>query len=139
MRGRTPAGPEYVEKLSGTAEAKRRLELILRTVAGTCRVQDACEQMGLGEARFHQLRKEVLQAALDSLAPKPAGRPPAPEPDPRVGELEEELGRSRLELAAARTREEIALVLPRVLARGEGGEGKKPAGRRKGKARRPSR
>ena len=95
--------------------------------------------MGLGEVRFHQLRREVLQAALDSLGPKPVGRPPAPEPDPRVGVLQEELERSRLELAGGSMREEIALVLPRVLAKGEEAAGKKPASRRKGKARRPNR
>src|SRR5262249_1728640 len=114
MRGRLPSGPEYVEKLEGPENAKRRLELILRTLAGTCRIQDACEELGLSEARFHQIRQEALQAALDGLLPRPAGRPAAPAADPRLAELEQQNEALRLELLAARTREEVALVLPRL-------------------------
>jgi len=89
MRGRLPDGPEYVAKLEGPPDAKRRLEIILRTLAGTCRVQEACAELGLSEARFHQLRQEALQAALDGLTPRPPGRPQAPPADPRVAELEQ--------------------------------------------------
>src|SRR5262245_44976243 len=140
MRGRLPAGPEYVEKLQGSAEAKRRLGLILRTLAGTCRVQEACEQLDISEARFHQLRHEALQAALDGLTLHPAGRPAAPPDDPRIDEREQETESLRLELLAAQTREEIALVLPRLAQPAERGPGdapgKKARGRRQ-KGRRP--
>jgi hypothetical protein len=119
MRGRLPAGPEYVEKLQGPAEAKRRLAIILRTLAGTCRVQEACAELGVSEARFHQLRQEALQAALDGLVPSPAGRPAAPLPDPHVSRLQEDNEALRLELLASQTREEIALVLPRLAQAGD--------------------
>src|SRR5262245_60589571 len=102
MRGRVPAGPEYVTKLEGPDEAKRRLEWALRTLAGTARVQEACEQLGISEARFHQLRQEALQAALDRIVARPAGRPPAPGPS-GPAEQQEEVERLRLELAAAQT------------------------------------
>ena len=88
--------------------------MILRTVAGACRVQEACEELGVSEARFHQLRQEALQAALDGLTPRPPGRPAAPPADARVAELERQNEALRLELLAAQTREEIALVLPRL-------------------------
>jgi len=140
MRGRVPAGPEYVEKLQGPADAKHRLEIILRTLAGTCRVQEACAELGVSEARFHQLRQEALQAALDGLAPRPPGRPAAAPADPRVAELERRQEALRLELLAAQTREEIALVLPRLAQAGPAGpgdgEGKKARRRRQG-GRRP--
>lgn len=140
MRGRLPAGPEYVEKLHGPADVKRRLEIILRTLAGTCRVQEACEELGVSEQRFHQLRQEALQAALDGLLPRPAGRPAAPPVDPRVAQLQEQNEALRLELLAAQTREEIALVLPRLAQAPEAatgdGEGKK-ARRRRQEGRRP--
>src|SRR5262245_55360204 len=100
MRGRLPVGPECVEKLEGSAEAKRRLELILRTLAGSCRVQEACEELGISEARFHQLRQEALQAALDGLRPRPAGRPAAPPGDVHVAELERQNEALQLELLA---------------------------------------
>ena len=140
MRGRLPAGPEYVEKLQGPEDAKRRLEVILRTLAGTCRVQEACQQLDISEARFHQLRQEALQAALDGLTPRPAGRPAAGAAQPRIAELEQHKEALRLEVLAAQTREEIALVLPR-LAGASGaapGEtpGKKPR-RRRQEGRRP--
>src|SRR5262245_24352784 len=108
MRGRVPAGPAYVEKLAGPDEAKRRLGGVLRTLAGTARVQEACQQLGVSEARFHQLRQEALQAALDGLVARPPGRPPAQEPVPT--EQNEEVARLRLQLQAAQTSEEIALV-----------------------------
>jgi hypothetical protein len=137
MRGRLPAGPEYVEKLDGPSDAKRRLEVILRTLAGTCRVQEACAELGVSEARFHQLRQEALQAALDGLVPRPAGRPPAAPADPRLGELEQQKEELRLELLATQTREEIALVLPRLAqAEAEAPAGKK-ARRRRREGRRP--
>jgi len=133
MRGRLPAGPEYVEKLQGPADAKRRLEVILRTVAGACRVQEACEELGVSEARFHQLRQEALQAALDGLTPRPPGRPAAPPADARVAELERQNEALRLELLAAQTREEIALVLPRLAGDAPG----KKARRRRQEGRQP--
>jgi hypothetical protein len=140
MRGRLPAGPAYVDKLHGPPDAKRRLEIILRTLAGTCRVHEACAELGVSEARFHQLRQEALQAALDGLTPRPPGRPTAPLADPRIAELERQTEELRLELLAAQTREEIALVLPRLAQAGaaaaEDSAGKK-ARRRRQEGRRP--
>jgi hypothetical protein len=126
MRGRLPSGPEYVEKLTGSAEAKVRLEVILRTLAGTCRVQEACEQLGVSEARFHQLRQEALQAALDGLTPRPAGRPSASAAAGHVEQLEQQKEALRLEMLAAQTREEIALVLPRLAAASDAQPGETP-------------
>jgi hypothetical protein len=129
MRGRLPAGPEYVEKLRGPDEAKRRLEVILRTLAGDCRVAEACELLGVGESRFHTLRQTALQAALDGLVPRPAGRPATPQQPPGEAEQQRRQAELRLELEAARLREEIALVLPRLAGRAESG---KRGRRRKG-------
>ena len=41
MRGRTPDGPEAVQRLDGSALAKRRLGLLLQVLGGHCRVQQA--------------------------------------------------------------------------------------------------
>ena len=134
MRGRLPSGPDYVEKLSGSYEARRRLQVILQTLAGNCRVQEGCDLLGIGMARFHQLRVEALQAAVDHLELRPAGRPPSPPEDPRIAVMEAEIEQLRLELEAARTREEIALVLPGLAsapqAAAEDAAGKKPSRRR---------
>jgi hypothetical protein len=115
MRGRHPAGPEYVTKLQGAAAAKERLQVILETMVERCRVREACQRLGIGPVRFHVLRQETMQAALDHLEARPVGRPPRVEPASaaRIRELEEEVQRLQIELRASRTREEIALTLPR--------------------------
>ena len=84
---------------------------------------EVCAELGLGETRFHQLREVALQAALEAIARKPAGRPSLAllseaEQLPRQQERIEEL---ELALHEAQVREEIALVLPQVrtLAHGE--------------------
>jgi helix-turn-helix protein len=137
MRGRKPAGPEYVDRLTGSDTAKERLHVVLETLAGRCRVQEACARLNLSEPRFHQLRTQILQAGLDSLAPRPAGRPPRPAPDERVQALEATVADLTVELQAAHVREEIALALPQV---GSPAAAKKASGRRPSpRRRRPSR
>jgi transposase len=134
MRGRRPSGPEYVDHLDGSAQAKERLKVVLETLAGTCRVQEACQRLGVSEPRFHQLRAQVLEAALARLEPRPAGRPPQP-PAPEQQHLQELAARAVAEDLAVRTaqaREEIALTLPRVVHEPPGPEKKtRPAKRRR--------
>jgi hypothetical protein len=48
MRGHRPAGPEYVEHLAGSGQARERLKVVLETLAGTCRVQEASRRLGDG-------------------------------------------------------------------------------------------
>jgi len=112
MRGRKPAGPDYVERLSGSTTAKERLHVVLETLAGRCRVQEACARLQISAPRFHQLRAQILQAGLDCLEPRPAGRPRRPAPDERLQTLEATVADLEIELQATRAREEIALVLP---------------------------
>lgn len=137
MRGRYPSGPEYVEHLSGSASAKARLRVVLETLAGQCRVVEACARLGLSEPRFHQLRAELLQAALERLEPRPSGRPPAPRPPAAEVELQSRVAELKVELQAAQVREELALILPRV-GTDAGGTPKKVARRRPRRRRRPS-
>ena len=114
MRGRLPSGPECVERLTGSDQAKERLQVILETLAGNCRVQEACRRLGVSEPRFHQLRAQVLEAALERLEPRPAGRPAQPPSDDegRLAVLADRLAAKEVELRAAEARVEIALALP---------------------------
>ena len=114
MRGRIPAGPEVVEQLAGSAKAKERLRVILETLLGKWRVQEACDRLGICEQRFRQLRTELLQAALASLEDQPAGRPRRPEESEETAALRRQVAELQRELQAAQVREEIALALPRV-------------------------
>jgi hypothetical protein len=76
MRGRQAPGPEFVQRLQGDA-AKRRLEVILSTVAGRRGLSEAAALLGITPQRFHELRQQALQAAVAALAPRKAAAPPA--------------------------------------------------------------
>jgi hypothetical protein len=147
MRGRRPVGPEYADKLEGSNIAKERVKVILETMMGTCRVQEACERLNISEQRFHQLREEMMTAAVQALEPGQVGRPahtPTPAEE-QIELLQQQLVDKEIELRAAKAREEIAVVMPRVQhpplsqeAEGEGGAKKKmppspPQRRRRGR------
>jgi hypothetical protein len=74
-RGRKPPGPEIVDRLQGSPQAKRRLRAILQTVAGDQGVAQASADLNRTPQRFHTLRSLALQAALDALELGRAGRP----------------------------------------------------------------
>jgi transposase len=109
---------EQVDRLRGTREAKRRLRVVLETVTGELSVREACERLDLSEARFHQIRQQALEGALEGLRPAAPGRPRKPEASAapsRVEELEREVQDLRIDLQAARVRTEIALTMPHLL------------------------
>jgi hypothetical protein len=114
MRGRKPYGTAVVDRLPGSDLARQRLQVVLETLAGSCRVQEACTRLALSEQRFDQLRTQVLQAGLDALEPRPAGRKPHPEPPADVTALHNRVQELQREVQALRVREEIALALPTV-------------------------
>jgi hypothetical protein len=119
MRGRYPAGlDECIEELDGETADKERLETILKTVFGVCRLFESCDSLDVGETRFRQLRRQALQGALDAIKPKPSGRrskAATPEAQ-RIRELERLLAEKELQLQQALVREEVALILPRRAA-----------------------
>jgi hypothetical protein len=103
--------------LAGSALAKERLQVVLETLAGRCRVQEACQRLGISEPRFHQLRQQVLEAALERLEPQPAGRKPTlqtPE-QAQLAALADQLAAKDVELRAAQARAEIAVTLPHLV------------------------
>lgn len=114
--GRPVKGPQLVQDLEGSDEAKRRMRVILETLAGQRTILDACLELGIGKSAFHELRKRVLQAALADVEPRPAGRPPTAEPPeaPEVEQLKSENERLRSDLEVAHVREEILLAMPEV-------------------------
>ena len=115
--GRPPKGPAHVDKLDGSELAKERLRVVLETIAGTKTIKDACEQLGISESRFDQIRAEALQGAISGLEPgKPGRRPKQTEQDtPLVEQMQEKLDEMLVELRVAQTRTEIALTMPHLL------------------------
>jgi hypothetical protein len=121
-----------VDGLDGSAAAKKRLRVILETVAGERTVEEACEQLGMGPAAFSKLRERTLADALQSLEPRNVGRPkrtPSPEQE-KLEALQAELFEVKKDLQAARIREEIAVVMPHLLRDKKGKKKKEKGGRR---------
>ena len=115
MAGRHPAGPEYVEQLEGSELAKRRLRIVLETLAGRCGIGQAAELLGVSEQRVHQLREEALQAALVELEPKTPGRRPRAAADEAAAAAAEQMLELEKELRASKIRQAIAPVFPGVV------------------------
>ena len=113
MRGRRPAGPEYVDKLDGSDAAKARLRLVLETMAGTRRVSEACALLGLSEQRFEQLRTEALQAGLARLEAQPKGRPPhtLTPAEADAEQLRARVAKLESDLRLAEVRSEVAAIM----------------------------
>lgn len=120
-RGRRPLGPRLVEGLEASTEARLRLKIVLETIAGERTVSEACEALGIGEARFHEMRRQALVGALEGLEPRAAGRPPrqASSGEPSYSELSSEVRELRIELRAAQVREEIRAAMPHLLLAGK--------------------
>jgi hypothetical protein len=136
MRGRRPWGPEYAETLKLSELAKERLKVVLQTIAGQCRIGDACSQLGISEQRFDQLREDALRAAGERLELRASGRPvqtPSPAQE-QIRLLEAKVAELEVELRVAQTRAEIALVLPQVgSAQGKKTTGQPEQPRRRGR------
>jgi len=117
MRGRLPVGPELAERVAGSDEARRRARVILQTMTGELRVQEACALLDISEQRFEAIRAEAITGAVASLEPKPVGRPPRPVESAdatEVARLREHIAELEAELHAAAVRLELAQALPRV-------------------------
>jgi hypothetical protein len=118
MRGRYPAGSEYVEKVEGSPLAKERGRVLLEMQTGRLRLQEACKLLGVRETRLHQLRHAAIQGWVQNLEPGVPGRPgllATPEGE-RIRELEQLLAQKELELQEALVRAEVALIVPQRVA-----------------------
>jgi hypothetical protein len=76
-------------------------------------VDEAYEELGVGPTQFANLRKQVLQGALDALEPRPVGRPrrASQMTDDEVEAMQERIVELERDAKILRTRLELA-VLP---------------------------
>jgi hypothetical protein len=115
--GRKPAGSQIVERLEGSPSAKQRLEVILETIAGRLTIPEACARLRICQSRFHDLRKQTLQATLNTLELRRPGRLPK-RTSPEQGEidtLKAELDRAHRELTVADVKVRLARIHPGLL------------------------
>lgn len=109
--GRPTTGPAIVEGFQGSPQAKQRLRAILETLAGETSILAACDELEVGEARFHELRREALEACLERLEPRKRGRKPRVEPPPtaaEVAQLQERVRELEIQLAVTEGRAALA-------------------------------
>ena len=112
-RGRKPLALEHVQQLDGSAHAKQRMTMLLKTLQCDCSVGEARAQLGLSESQFHAVRQRWLQGALQLLEPQPPGRRPK-ERRPeiaRIEQLEQENLALRRELALTQAQSEVTAAL----------------------------
>jgi hypothetical protein len=124
---------KQVEGLEGPRAQKRRLRVILETLTGERSVAEACAELEVSEARFHVLRRQALQGALEALEPGQAGRPRKAEPEEpgRIEELERELKETKIDLQAALVRTELAVAMPHLVKKSLAGKKGGRAARRR--------
>lgn len=118
-RGRPANSSTIVAHLTGSAQGRQRLNLMLQTLEGQIPIPQAAAKLGVGRSRFCLQRQKMLQAALESLEPKPRGRPPleiTPEQQ-EIERLQQQVQALKIDLQAAQIREELALLMPHVLTR----------------------
>lgn len=115
-RGRPTSAISIVGRLKGTPQAKERLVVILSNLGGGLSVTQALERLRFSRTFFRRLRRAMLTAALRAVEPRPRGRPvrDVPKAVRRIHELEEKIARLEEDLAFARVREELALLIPRA-------------------------
>lgn len=112
--GRKPLAAGHVDHLQGSDHARTRLRLILECMLGDMTVPAACEQLGIGESRFHAMRNQWLQDALELLEPRRTGRPPkqlaSDELLRRVAQLESEKRDLEQRLCLSEAREQVVTI-----------------------------
>lgn len=123
--GRPTEGLEHIDWAHGSFEAKHRLKTVVLSLTGDVLVVEACERLAIGSARFHVIRAQALQAAVERLEPHRAGRPhnEAHASSARVRELEERLEQAERDARRERARAEIALCgVSGISSGGRGGQ-----------------
>jgi len=125
--GRKPTGAKLLDKFTASAHALARMRAIMETLSGAKTIPEVCAELEIGEAMFHRIRAEAMQAALEALEPKPMGRPCVATTTPlpaTAAALEQENYDLKIRLRAAEVRAEIAQSMPHLMAR-KGPSGKK--------------
>src|SRR5688572_26066981 len=134
-RGRPIIGVDLIDRLDSPRAMRRRVRIILATIAGSLTIAQACAELGVGRTQFHKLRWRVLDGALEGLRPRPRGRPrQQPLDSPEVQQLQARIRELEDALKTTALRSEIALTMPHLLDRA----GRKKKGAGLGRARRRS-
>ncbi|MHC4934457.1 MAG: hypothetical protein ACYTGV_19965 [Planctomycetota bacterium] len=100
-----------VDAVPASPGARERTKVILETLAQSCSVQAGCRRLGIARTRFQDLRRCLIQAAVEAVQERAVGRPRKPVRSlgrsrtlrERIVRLERELAKTRAELDIARS------------------------------------
>lgn len=88
-RGRPVDGGRRLNRCEGSKDAKFRAETVLAYLSRSLSADEACERLGIGPSRFHEIVAESLQGLVQVNEPRSAGRPrETTEADEQVRALE---------------------------------------------------
>lgn len=114
---------------------RRRYEEVLAVIAETQTVSAAARNLGMSRNHFQTILHRAVQSVIDSITPKPAGRPAKPE---REQELEAEIHRLQAELAAMTERSAMMDRLMTVLTSINSGKMRSPKSSKRSTSKKPS-
>ena len=117
--GRKPTGAKLLDKFTASAHAQARMRAIMETLSGAKTIPEVCAELEIGEAMFHRIRAEAMQAALEALEPKPMGRPRTATgvESSANAALEQENEDLKIALRTAEVRAEISQSMPHLMTR----------------------
>lgn len=117
-RGRPTTGVDLIERLDVPRLVRRRVRVVLATLTGALSITEASAALGIGRARFHALRWQVLGGAAEAIRPRPRGRPrQGGAVSVEVQGLRARIQELELALHTTALRSEIALTMPFLLDR----------------------
>jgi hypothetical protein len=107
-----------IDHLAAPRAARRRVRVVLATIAGDLSITAACSALGVRRTRFFALRQQVLRGAIDAVVARPRGRPRRhAAADAEVRDLQAQVRELDVALRATLLRSEIALTMPFLLDR----------------------
>jgi len=115
--GRPNFGVDHVDRIDAPKEEKRRVKIVLKTMTEELSVEEACRRLSIGTSRFHELRQQILEGAIEGARPGRPGRPrkeEESETERKIRRLERQVEDLKEELELSLLRTEIAVALPHV-------------------------
>jgi len=110
-RGRPVDGGKRIGSCAGSKDAKLRAETVVSYLARELSAEEACERLGVGVSRFHEIVSESLQGMVEANERKPAGRPSTQTKEAlEVARLEKEVAKLEREVELAKLVEESRWV-----------------------------
>lgn len=132
--GRPTSGPDLVDGLEGSQEAKRKMKVFLQTLEGSKTIGEASELLEINESMVHRLRCRAIEAAIRDLEAKPIGRPRRTGGRAeQVAELEGQIAKLKSEQAVLERKLQSVELKERLFSAIPGLEGKVSKGSKKGK------